>query len=387
MSSLAKRVVYLFLLLAILIYFGIYFTVNVNYFDNDKDKHQIWLNQFQLTIVNNIRETGGLLKNKLGMPFSVRETETIYWIHHPPLLTITLYAFTYLLGDRSFYILPLAISLSLLSIIFTFISYNSNPLIGFWSAFLIGIHRIFTKYSLFLNYEPVNNLLNILIVAITVSSSVKREQKLLLVVLLILNMLFDWVGYFAAIFVFIYYFFVTKKGKKDQFALALLGLPFVMFALFFLHIYVVTGSFNDAHLVKTFLGRSLNTGEINEVGYNTGQWADYSTFWGMLVAYKNILFKHIPVPYLSSGILFLLFFLLLRGVLNQFINQKIIHFVLGLFFIGFSYTLVFNVTTFHHDFIMLFLIPPFVISFVMIIYLMMKMLHRVMTTGIVVAKN
>lgn len=334
------------------------------------DNHQSGLKVTYLGIVDNINRNGGLIKSKFGMVLDVRSRHYVhYYTHHPPLFIVSLYLFEKIFGKELTYVFPLLISLSIILNIYFLISKYSNPFVGFWSAFLVGMHPIFTRYSVFYNFDPLVLLLNIIVLVLMSQIFFENNfKRVILILCLVLSMLADWPGYIACLYVCLCYFLIKKKNKWNRFSLTLLLLPFIMFAIFLFHTKILTGSFNGGNMYGTFIGRISNKGEIGYGGEFNGDVPDYKNYFEFLIWFKNNLFDNFSRLSLIGTCIFLVLIMLNLRNIKKIFKTEIRIFLIGLCFVGFLYLLIFNSFTYYHDFALLHIIPIFAISTVLLIY-------------------
>ncbi|KPK96600.1 MAG: hypothetical protein AMJ95_13305 [Omnitrophica WOR_2 bacterium SM23_72] len=307
-----------------------------------------------------------------------------YYIHHPATIIVTLYIFKKIFGESLVFLLPLFVSLGIVVSIYYFISKSTNIFVGFWCAFLTGMHPLFLGYSLFFGHDPITLLLTLLAIMVVSRSTLESNlSKSMLILLLILAMMFDWLGYFASLYVFLYYFVIKRRLKRDRLSLILFLLPFLMFALHLLHIKILTGSFNFEHLVRVFIGRISNAGERGADGVAINVIPDYKNFFEFLIFFKGYLKEYffdlpflIEYPYdfrrwffLAGGIILLVFSIFNVPGVNKLLHKELRIFLSIMFFTVFSYLFVFNSFTYFHNFSLLNVVPFFAVSGVLLIYI------------------
>ncbi|KPK98847.1 MAG: hypothetical protein AMJ95_01845 [Omnitrophica WOR_2 bacterium SM23_72] len=333
-------------------------------------------------IIGNIEVDGGLIKNRFGMLYNI--DPRFYYIHHPSTIIVTLYIFKKIFGESFMFLLPLFVSLSIVVSIYYFISKSTNIFVGFWCAFLTGMHPLFLGYSLFFAHDPMTLLLTLLVImGVSRSALESNLGKSRIILLLILAMMYDWLGYFVSLYVFLYYFVIKRRMKWDRLSLILFLLPFTVFALFLLHIKILTGSFNFEHLVRVFIGRISNAGERAADGVVINAIPDYKNCFEFLIFFKGYLkeyFFDLPFlivhPYdfrrwffLAGGFILLLFSIFNVPGVNKLLHKEIRIFLSMMFFTMFSYLLVFNSFTYYHNFSLLNVVPFFAVSAVLLIYI------------------
>lgn len=371
LNCLIKKEISLFLLgIFLILFFSILFMVKGNQENFTIPSHQHNGKCFHQGIVNNIENSGGLIKNKFGMLAANGSENKIYYTHHPALFTTALYIFIKIFGENFANLFPLLISLCIIASIYFFIAKFINPFVAFWSSFLIGIHPIFLQYSVFFNYEPLILLLIIFVLIVISRRATKNKfNNLMVVFLLILSMLTDWPGYFLCLYSFLYYHLIKKKMKWNKFSFLLFFLPFIMFMMFLFHNRALTGAFNGGNLYRTFIGRISNVGETDLHGALTKNVPEYKNYLEFLVWFKNVIIENFPAGFLVSSFLLAILFIFGTLKIKKIIKKEIRILLFGICFVGFSYTLIFNSFTYYHDYSLLHIIPFFTIATVLLTYL------------------
>ncbi|MFZ5534681.1 MAG: hypothetical protein ACOY3M_00825 [Patescibacteria group bacterium] len=319
--------------------------------------HQRELGIFHRVVVGNIAQNNGLVASKFGMLLRLPKDGEYYYTHHPTLYTVLLYSVYSVIGKYAFFLMPFFTSLGIILCLYVVIAKASTLPVGFWSAMLLTIHPLFLRYSLFINYDPLTLLLAILALGIFVWRVLDREKPswLPLYAVLIVSMLVDWPGYFLTYCILAYYAIIKRSMRLDTHCYILFFLPIGMFLGFLAHNVWLTGSINGGNLLRTFIGRVSNAGEVDFFGGIRPNKPPYATYGDFLLFLIHNLFRHGTMPYVISG---------LAGALigRRSSHSSRIRLFSGLvFIIGISFLLVFNSFAFYHDFSLLQVLPAFTV--------------------------
>lgn len=342
--------------------------------------HQRELGIFHRVVVGNIAQNNGLVASKFGMLLRLPKDGEYYYTHHPTLYSVLLYGVYSVIGKYSFFLLPLLTSLGIVLCLYVVIANAHTPAVGFWSAMLLAVHPLFLRYSFFINYDPLTLLLVLLAVGIFVWRILDRAKPswFALYAVLIVSMLVDWPGYFLTYCILAYYAIVKRSMRLDIHCYILLLLPIGMFLGFLAHNVWLTGSINGGNLLRTFVGRVSNAGEVDFFGGIRPNKPPYETYGDFLIFLIRNLFRYGTWPYVIFG---------LSGALigrHGGSSSRVRLFSGLVFIIGISFLLVFNSFAFYHDFSLLQVLPAFAVMTAVLFFEVVRRISKhtnFMTTG------
>jgi hypothetical protein len=147
----------------------------------------------------------------------------------------------------------------------------------------------------------------------------------------------------------------------------------MMFAVFLIHTKIVTGSFNGGNLWETFVGRVSNAGQIGPFGNFSGYIPGYANYSDFLCLFRNMLVENFSGFFISACSIFTAIIIFNIFNARKLLKKEIIVFLTGIYFTGFLYLLIFNSFTYYHEYSLLYIIPCFTISTVLLIYLLFSL--------------
>lgn len=273
---------------------------------------------------------------------SVTDRQFEYFTHYPPLLPI-LISISYMffgVSEWSTRFIPLLATSGSIVLIFLI----GKKLYDTKTAFLAAILALIIPINLYFGKTPVHEPLVVFFILLSFFAYL-RQFKILLFLSLIAAHLTTWAGFFlipaiTAVAIF-------TKDKKDFVKIIPYWLiPLTIFSFYIVFIYLHTGSLFGGDLLGALFQRSSLLKEVQPTDFNLVNYLSKLRLWSFSLY--------------SATLTILVGIWLIVSIKRKFSESDVKLLILGLF--GVIYLIVFPNAAFIHNYLVMYLIPFFVLS-------------------------
>ena len=315
----------------------------------------------------------GLLTTKLGVVTNAGfPSATLgYYTHHPILMPLMLAGSLAVFGINDWAIrLVAAVSAALL---IYFLTRLSNLLYGRFTAMLVGILLIFSPMLRYYGTIPIHETAVLGWLGLTFWAyfswlKTSKPRFFYLTCLgLTLSQLTSWAGYYLSVYLPLYALIFSHRFFRrswPQFTILFVIAP-IMFLLFKLHIYWLTGASGQASLWQAFLFRVNAPSATQIFGFNLTQFLLLQSRW--MVIY----FTRISVILGSLWLIRFIYQLIKRRPISLSVSAP-----LPLLIFGFTHNAIFRQQAFIHDYTLIYLLPFFALTSGIMLYQLLRLLLR-----------